>query len=459
MRHHKSLTLAIVLGAAAGLSRADVITDWNDVIMDMVRQTGGPPCPISRSFALMHTAMYDAVNSVERTHQPYQFLENAPAGTSEEAAAAAAAHGVLVNLFPAFSATLDSKLNDSLTAIPNGPGKTSGITLGNTVAGKMLALRANDGTSTVVTYTPGANPGDWRPTPPNFPANPFDPNWGNTKPWAIPSPLQFRPPAPPSLTSAQYTAAFNAVKELGSINSSTRTAEQTEIAWFWANDRNGTYKPPGQLNYIAQVVAKNRGNSLSENARLFALLNIAMADAAVVAWDAKYDTPVDLWRPIAGIREAATDGNPNTTADPNWEPLNDLPTPAAALEGKGAVNTPPFPAYISGHATFAAAQAAILRNFFGTDNVTFTIGSDDTPGVLRTFNSFSAEALEDAQSRIYLGVHWQFDADEAYLAGTKVGDYVAGNMLAAVPEPSALLGAAIAGTTLLSRRRAIAKRT
>jgi hypothetical protein len=227
----------------------------------------------------------------------------------------------------------------------------------------------------------------------------------------------FRPGGPAGYTdmaallaSAEYGAILNEVKELGGRNSATRTAYETETAWFWANDRNGTYKPPGHLNHITGVIAAEQGLSLSQTARLFALVNLAMADAGLVAWDVKYRTDIDLWRPITAIREAAGDGNAATAGDPEWEPLNPF--------------TPPFPAYISGHATFSAAHAAILRGFFGRDDVTFTITSDDTPGVFRTYHSFDAAARENGRSRIFLGVHFQFDADGGYQAGTALGEYI-----------------------------------
>lgn len=234
------------------------------------------------------------------------------------------------------------------------------------------------------------------------------------------------------LASHEYAAQLNEVKRLGSHDSTERTTEETEIGFFWANDLDGTSKPPGQLYVMTSIVAEQRHLSLEENARLFALVAIAMGDAAVVAWDAKYDTGIDLWRPDSAIREANSDGNPNTSANPAWQPLSRR----APTDG-GVPFTPPFPAYISGHATFGAAHAAAMRVFFGTDNITFTLTTEDpnAVGITRTFNSFTAAALENARSRIYLGVHFQWDGDNGFLSGTKLGEYVANKFFKPVSAP------------------------
>ncbi len=419
--------LCALMMSATQVTAADVVVDWNNVLLDTIRATGGPPCPISRTQALVHAAIYDAVNSIDRNHEPYLEFISAPVGISPTAAAAAAAHRVLTTLFPARSAIYDAALAASLADVPDGANETAGVTLGRAAADALLDERADDGTQENPTYVIGTNPGDWRPTFPDFTSSPFSPFWGHTTPWTMFEGDQFRPAGPLGirkmstlLLSRGYADQVNEVKAFGSKNSTVRTAEQTRIAFFWANDVNGTYKPPGHLNSITQVVSRDRGLSMVENARLFALTNLAMGDAALVAWDAKYDTNTDLWRPISAIRLADTDGNSRTVADPNWEPLNPF--------------TPPFPAYISGHATFAASHAAVMAGYFGTDRVTFTITSEDPfyvglGGGSRTYKKFSDAAWENALSRLYLGVHYRFDATDGNRAGMELGKYVVRNYL------------------------------
>ncbi|MBK9383805.1 MAG: vanadium-dependent haloperoxidase [Planctomycetes bacterium] len=215
------------------------------------------------------------------------------------------------------------------------------------------------------------------------------PGWGNVTPFGIRAGEQFRPPAPPRLRSFNYVMDWLEVEALGEANSGARTADQTEIARFWGYGP-GTATPPGHWNQIAFNVSTDQGLSLSENARLFALLNIAMADAAIVSWDCKY--VYGFWRPITAIQLADTDGNPFTAANPAWTPL---------------LATPPFPEYSSGHSTFSAAAAGVLRRFFGTDRIAFRAGSDDLPGVERSYDSFSHAAHESGKSRIYGGIHFQ----------------------------------------------------
>jgi hypothetical protein len=225
---------------------------------------------------------------------------------------------------------------------------------------------------------------------------------------------QFSPDEIPALTSREYTRAFNEVKSLGSATSTTRTADQTNIALFWANGA-GTATPPGHLNVMATVVAEERGNTLSQNARLFAMLNVALADAAIMAWDCKYAT--DFWRPVTGIRAAASDGNPNTTADTTWTPL---------------IGTPPFSSYVSGHSSFSGAAAEVLKAFFGRDKVTFTLASEAAGVPDRTFKSFSQAAQESADSRLFGGIHWRFDNEDGLTAGQKLGKFVAKNFFGKV---------------------------
>src|SRR5436190_12127908 len=267
-------------------ANADVVTDWNNATLDAIRTGRTPPPIASRSLAILHVSIYDAVNGIARTNEPYLVQSSAPSSASREAAASAAAHKALVNLFPAAASSFDALHAAILAAIPDGPQKTAGIVWGEFVANQILAARDNDGSDVLVPPPDGSGPGVWVPTPPAF--SPYLlPQWGFVVPFGMSSSSQFRPPGPPSLDSERYAADYEEVKELGAAVGSTRTEEQTEIALFWA-DGAGTETPPGHWNSIAQIIAAAQGNTLEENARLLALLNIAMADAAICAWDAKY---------------------------------------------------------------------------------------------------------------------------------------------------------------------------
>jgi hypothetical protein len=423
---------------------ADVIIDWNQQLIQAIRDDPKPPTEASRDMAMVQAAMYDAVSAVDRTYQPYAPLLPARPNTSEPAAAAVAGHDVLVNLFPSQQPRFDNALNASLVAVSDGSSKAAGISLGHAAANQMIDLRSHDGSTTVVPYTPGTSPGQWRPTPPDYsPA--VSPGWGQVTPFALSSDSQFRPPPPPSLNSPEYAAILNEVRTLGAVNSSVRTPDQTRAGMFWGYDRAGVGPPNILYNQIAQTIAVMQGNTLEQNARLFALLNIAQADAAIAAWDAKYT--YNFWRPITAIQQI----------DPTWQPLG-------APGGGARPNfTPAFPAYISGHSTFGAAVFTILADFYGTDAIKFTIGSDELPGVFRTYNSFSQAAAENGMSRIYLGIHWQFDNTFGLATGSQIGDLVFNTRLRPEhmarhhinPEPSTwiLFGSGIAVLLWRSAKR------
>jgi PAP2 superfamily len=385
-------------------ANADVITDWNNAALDAIRAGNTAPPIASRSLAILHISIYDAVNGIARTNEPYLVQSLAPAGAAGEAAASAAAHKALVNLFPAAASNFDTLHAAILAAIPNGPQKIAGIVWGEFVANQILAARANDGSDAIVPPPGGSGPGVWVPTPPGF--LPYAlPQWGFVVPFAMTSSSQFRPPGPPSLDSEEYAADYNEVKELGATTGSTRTEEQTEIALFWA-DGAGTETPPGHWNSIAQIIAATQGNTLEENAGLFALLNIAMADAAICAWDAKYT--FHFWRPVTAIRNAETDGNPATDPDTAWNSF---------------IVTPPFPDYVSGHSTFSGAAATVLPLFYGTEDLPFTTGSDFLPGVTRSFSTPLAAASEAADSRLYGGIHFRSANEDGLQAGISIGEW------------------------------------
>jgi membrane-associated phospholipid phosphatase len=377
---------------------------WNQFLLSIVNTAGAQPANIqpTRNFAILHAAIYDAVNSIDRSHEPYLISVRAPRDASETAAADAAAHTALVGLYPAQRNSLDSDYAAELAQVPIGPAKDKGIHLGEQVASDLLAIRANDGSNVIPPpFVTGTNPGDYRPTPPNFPTPVFT-TWGAVTPFVLERGDQFRPAPPPALTSDAYAAAINKVQSLGSATSTIRTAEQTEIGKFW--------NPPIQnfWNQIAQTVARAHHSDLSTTARLFATLNLSFADSAIAFYDAKYT--YRLWRPVTAIRLANTDGNPLTVADPNWLPLSG--------------NTAADPSYPGAHSTISAAGADVLASFYG-DHRSFSVTSAALPGVTRSFTSFAAAAQEAGLSRIFSGQHTRLD----HVAGLKLGRDVAGFVL------------------------------
>jgi hypothetical protein len=391
----------------------NLIVDWNAAALQAIRASNTPPPAAARNLAILHASMYDAVNGIERTHTPYFVSGDVPASASPEAAGAEAAHSVLSSLYPDLRAGFDALYIRSMAGVRDGPQKTNGAEWGRFVAQSILAWRSSDGADRIVSYTPGTEPGQWRPTL-SFggvirPA--LLPQWGSVAPFALPSAWHFLPQPPPVLTSDVYAADFAVVKDLGSASSGSRTPEQTQIALFWGYGPT-TATPAGHWNQIAQAVAESRHNTLAGNARMFALLNLALADAAIVTWNCKYT--FNFWRPITAVREAAADGNSDTAPDPSWAPL--LPTP-------------PFPEYVSGHSAFSGAAAVTLGFFFGADAVPFAVGSDDLPGVVRSYRGFSEAALESGLSRIYGGIHFMSSNQKGLAVGAGVGQYVCANVL------------------------------
>ena len=334
-----------------------------------------------------------------------------PAGAaSPEAAVSAAARLALVRLFPAQQATLDAAHNKALAAIANSQEKNNGVHWGEWAANIILVARSTDGVEETATYIAKDAPDEWQPTPPaSAPA--LLPQWAKLACLAMTSGAQFRPPRMPALTSAVYAVDFNLTTQLGAKDSPTRTAEQTAIAQFWA-DGAGTVTPPGHWNVIARDLATQRKLSPAENARLFAMLNIALADAAILCWDCKYDC--HFWRPITAIQNADSDKNPATEKDAAWTPL---------------LETPPFPEYTSGHSTFSSAAATVLATFFGSDEIAFSTTSDAMPGFSRTFHSLSEAAAEAGISRIFGGIHFMSANQQGLASGARLGTFVSENFL------------------------------
>lgn len=394
------------------LLAGDVVLHWNEILMQSLTTPPPTRVPLSRNMALVHVAMFDAVNAIDRSHEPYAAGVHASRGASKEAAAAQAAHDTLAALYPSRQAEYDAALAEDLAGIAPGRAR-QGVAVGKEVARQILALRADDGASTVVTYTPPSDdPGQWHPTAPDFtPAAAA--HVPAMAPFALDSGSQFRPAPPPALNSDAYAAAFNEVKAGGSASSTTRTAEQTQTALLWRLPLTHHQV----WNRIAQNVATARDTSLVENARGFALLNMALNDGLQTSFESKFH--YGLWRPVEAIRRAAEDGNPATEADASWTPLHP--------------STPPYPTYAGNGATVGAACSTVLADVFGRDDVSFQIDwtGYGFPGVTRSYDSFSSAANEEARSREYGGIHFRFDSDAGQKIGRDVGGYVVDNFLVA----------------------------
>lgn len=441
-------------------ARGSIVRRWNEIAINATGLDHTPvapgetrvfgeqlgPCRASRAMAMVHVAMFEAVNSARAAYQSYLTPARIRAVMHADAAVAQAAHDCLVALFPSQTTNLKSLLSEDLSRLPDGAMKINGINLGRSVAASMIARRTNDGSTHAeprmgIEYLPGNAPGEWRQDPVSQHPLALGALWGGVTPFVLQSGDQFRLPPPPVLDCLEYSMAFVEVKRLGgdAITTPTeRTEEETFIGQFWAYDGTPSLcAPPRLYNQIAIAIANRMHTPEAELARLLALVNLAMADSAIAAWDSKYH--YKFWRPVTGIREAdpgtgpqaAGDGNSDTVGDATFSPLG---APASNLSGPNF--TPPFPAYPSGHATFGGALFQVLRRFYRTDNIAFTFVSDefngstsDNQGVVRplrprSFKSLSEAEEENARSRIYLGIHWAFDASSGIELGRKVGNHV-----------------------------------
>jgi hypothetical protein len=425
---------------ASGLDHTPVAEDENRVFGE---QLG--PGRASRAMAIVHIAIFDAVNAIDGSYDGYSNLQMSP-GASMDAAIAQAAHDTLVALYPSQVDHCDALLADDLSQIPNGPAKHAGIVLGQAAAAAILSRRSHDGSErreplVDVQFMTSQQPGKWRQDPISRIPLALGVYWGNVEPFVLRSAKRFRVAPPPALGSHEYAAAFDEAKRLGADGITTptfRTADQTLIGVYWAYDGTPSLcAPPRLYNQIAMTIADQMGTDAVGVARLLALVNTAMADAGIAIWESKYY--YQFWRPVTGIRESDRgtgptglgDGNRATHGDIGFTPLG---APASNLQGPDF--TPPFPAYPSGHAGFGGALFQTLRNFYGTDDIPFTFVSDELNGVTRdnqglvrpllarSFSSLSEAEEENGQSRIYLGIHWRFDKTAGIEQGRRVADDV-----------------------------------
>jgi hypothetical protein len=423
--------LALIGLALPGEARANAVLDWNVVGFEVTAAGGQNNVALSRTMAMVHLSVHDALNSLERRYEAYLYAADRPfephlhgvtSAIAADAAIAAAARDVLVSVVPEWGkpeqrtkalALIESTHTAALSRLPDGPPKDHGIAVGQAAAAAMILARKGDGAGAQPQYAPGTAPDKWRPHPNPVPANPpisdaalavgnwpaMLPQWSKLAPFTMMAPWQFRPPGPPALTSTEYTRDYEEVKQLGSKESRVRTPAQSEIARYWYEGS------PQAWSRIARVVAGERKLDRWESARLLALVNAAIADGFVAGFDARYT--YNLWRPVTAIRAAETDGNDATAADSGWESY---------------LNTPPIPDYPSTHSVAGGAAATVLAHFFGGDQVSFAMTSGEPfAGITRKFASFSQAAQENADSRIYAGIHFRSACRDGIKLGEQIG--------------------------------------
>ena len=412
--------IVLALVASPRVARADAVTDWNAIASSSIVVTAGQPPQVSAlSFAMVQGAVYDAVNAIDRGHRPYLIQPSSQPTDSKEAAAATAAFRVLVGfpdlpgLFPSQLPTLQPQYDAYIAGLPDDPpgSRAAGVAVGETTARAMLIARTNDGRFGPPPALFPPVPGVWRPTPPNFPNDPA-PWIGNVRTFIVPSAEMLRTDGPNALTSIDYAEDFNEVKELGSLTSVTRTIDQTDAAIFWQDHAHALF------NRMFRALAASQNLDIVDSARLFAMENLAAADASIGCWNDKYYW--QFWRPITAIREADTDGNPATEADPTWLPLFDPTTPICNAP---SLVTPPFPDHPSGHACNTSAFIHTLQNFFGTDRIAVSAFSNKSCS-FRSFDRFSDVLKEVIDARVWAGIHFRTADTQGAVLGKKVAHYL-----------------------------------
>jgi len=398
MRH--SILTAILL--LPSLCTADVVLDWNDVALARIVAAKQLPPEGARALALVHVAMFDAVNAVEHRYAPYAFKERAPAGASAQAAAVSAARAVLLELFPEQKNAIDEAYAASVSKIADGEGKTAGIALGERIGTQSVENRANDGSAAVEEYRPRTEPGVYVVT-----AVPVGVGWRAVKPWFMSRAAQFAPPPPPALSSALWTRDYSEIKEVGARQSKTRTQEQTDVARFWTITGAPSWNP------VVRALATSKPRSLAENARLFALVNMAASDAFIAVFDAKYT--FNFWRPITAIRNGDIDGNDATSRQADWLPL---------------VDTPMHPEYPCAHCITAAAVGTVLEAEFGSGEMpAITMTSPTAVGVTRRWTRIADYVQEVDNARVWGGIHYRNSTQVGDAMGRKVADLALRNFM------------------------------
>jgi len=391
-------------------ARCDVVQDWNAIMQKTV--SSQPPFPQARFAAITQLAVFEAVNAITQQYKPYLGMITAPSGASPEAAAIAAAYRVLTNYFPANS-TLSGAYAISLAAIPNSPAKTAGIATGQAAAAAMIAARANDGSSPLEFFLPtSSDPGVWQLTPSCTSAGGLFFNWQKLMPFGIPSVSQFPLSPPPALTSGRYTVAYDEVKALGAENGTQRTQDGTDVALFYDFEI-----PILIFNNAARQITTAQPRSLSENARDFALINMAISDAAVATFYNKY--LYNFWRPETAIHNAGDDGNNKTTPDFNFKPL---------------IATPCFPSYPSAHGTLSNAARQVMEKIYGQGPFSITLSTAGPPALTMHYSTLDEITADISDARVYGGIHFRTDQDAGALLGTRIGDYIYDHNLR--PEPT-----------------------
>ncbi|MGY3149099.1 hypothetical protein ACVWYQ_006098 [Bradyrhizobium sp. USDA 3397] len=393
--------IVVTLAVCIGTARADVIMDWNAKADAIAAEKKVLPVPQARTMSMLHVAMFEAVNAIDRRYTPYKLDLVSDRSTSKEAAAAAAAYNILLTIYPDQKSALDTALHASLSGIPDTEGKANGIELGTMAASGVIALRRNDGSDVQETYRPYTAPGAYVPT-----VVPIGTTAGRMTPWVMTSVSQFRPAPPPALDSETWTRDVNEIRELGARNSTTRTAEQTAIgrAWFLVG--------PPSFNPIVRQVALAKNMDVVDCARLFALAEIAGNDAILAVLDAKYH--YNFWRPMTAIRNADITHNPKTPREPSWLPLGE---------------TPMHPEYPCAHCIVSAAVSTVLQSIAGDEVGELTMTSPTAPGVTRKWIKLQDYSDEVANARIYAGFHYRFSTEVGKEMGRKIGDLVVGTQL------------------------------